>query len=44
MKKMKEEISSKWTVTDMGEPAKIIGIEITLNEDSITISQEKYIY
>jgi hypothetical protein len=27
----------------MGEPAKIIGIEITINDDSILISQEKYI-
>ena len=28
---------------DMGEPQKIIGIEITKNENSIMISQEKYI-
>ena len=40
---MKEEIKSKWTVTDMGEPTKIIGIEITIKDDSILISQEKYI-
>ena len=43
MKKMEEEISSKWTVTDMGEPAKIIGIEVTQNDNSIQISQERYI-
>ena len=43
MEKLKKEIQSKWTVTDMGEPAKIIGIEITKNDDSILISQEKYI-
>jgi len=30
-------------VTDLGEPAKIVGIEITRTADSITISQEKYI-
>ena len=43
MKKMKDDIQSKWTVTNMGEPQKIIGIEITKNENSIMISQEKYI-
>jgi transposase InsO family protein len=43
LEKMKKELQSKWTVTDMGEPAKIIGIEITINDDSILISQEKYI-
>ena len=32
MKKMKDDIQSKWTVTNMGEPQKIIGIEITKNE------------
>ena len=42
MKKTKEEHQSKWTVTDMGEPQKIIGIEITKSE-SIIILQEKYI-
>ena len=40
---MKEEISSKWTVMDMGELAKIIGIEVTQNDNSIQISQERYI-
>ena len=43
MKKMKEEIQSEWEVTDLGEPAKIVGIEIKRNNDSITITQEKYI-
>ena len=43
MKKMKEEIQSEWEVTDLGEPAKIIGIEIKRNNNSITITQEKYI-
>jgi hypothetical protein len=32
-----------WDVTDLGEPTKIVGIEITRTENSITISQEKYI-
>ena len=43
MNKMKKEIQSEWEVTDMGELAKIIGIEITKSDNSITISQEKYI-
>ena len=43
MNKMKKEIQSKWTTTDLGEPEKIIGIEITKNDDSIIISQEKYV-
>ena len=43
MIKMKNDIKSEWEVTDMGEPVKIIGIEITKKDDSIIISQEKYI-
>jgi hypothetical protein len=43
MNKMKNEIQSEWEVTDLGEPAKIVGIEIRKEKDSITISQEKYI-
>jgi hypothetical protein len=30
-------------MTDLGEPTKIVGIKITLKEQSITISQTKYI-
>ena len=30
-------------MTDLGEPSKIIGIEVTKNDESIIISQEKYI-
>ena len=40
---MKEELQFKWTVTDMGEPQKIIGIEITKSDESIIILREKYI-
>jgi hypothetical protein len=29
MRKIKEEIKASWEVTDMGEPKKIIGIEIS---------------
>jgi hypothetical protein len=43
MNKMKKEIQSEWEVTDLGEPAKIIGIEITKCDNSISITQEKYI-
>jgi hypothetical protein len=43
MRKIKEEIKASWEVTDMGEPKKIIGIEISHTEDTITISQQRYI-
>src|SRR6266581_5738828 len=43
MATMKNDLHSKWEVTDMGEPAKIVGIEITWRENSITIMQTKYI-
>jgi hypothetical protein len=43
MHKIKEEIKASWEVTDMGEPKKIIGIEISHTEDTITISQQRYI-
>jgi hypothetical protein len=39
----KEQIACKWQVTDLGEPSKIIGIEIKRNTDSISISQQRYI-
>ena len=43
MNKMKDQIKSIWEVTDLGDPAKIIGIEIAIRKNSIIISQEKYI-
>jgi hypothetical protein len=43
MRKIKEEIKASWEVTGMGEPKKIIGIEISHTEDTITISQQRYI-
>ena len=43
MKKMKSDIKAEWEVTDLGEPSKIVGIEITMEKDSIAISQTKYI-
>jgi len=43
MEKMKTNIKSEWEVTDLGDLKKIVGIEITMGEDSITISSSKYI-
>ena len=43
MKKMKNDVSSKWEVTDLGELSKIIRIKITHRERLLTISQEQYI-
>ena len=43
MNKMKANIKAEWEVTDLGEPSKIVGIEITIDNDLITISQSKYI-
>ena len=43
MNKMKLDIRAEWEVTDLGEPSKIVGIEITQSRDSIAISQRQYI-
>jgi len=43
MEKMKKDIRTKWEVTDMGEPTKIVGIEITQTPETISISQKKSI-
>ena len=43
MEEMKYKISSEWEITDLGKPMKIIGIEVTHLERSLTISQERYI-
>jgi len=43
MNKMKSDIKAKWEVTNLGEPSKIVGIEITMSKDSIAISQRRYI-
>ena len=43
MDHMKDTLRSEWEVTDLGEPTKIVGIEVTRTDDSISISQEKYI-
>src|SRR5277367_2389657 len=38
----KQAIQSEWEVTDIGEPRKIVRIEVTQTPDSIRISQSKY--
>jgi hypothetical protein len=43
MEHMKNSLRSEWELTDLGEPRKIIGIEIKRTDNSITISQQKYI-
>ena len=43
MDHMKNMLSSEWEVTDLGEPHKIVGIEVTCTNNSISISQQKYI-
>jgi len=43
MNKIKADIKAEWEVTDLGEPSKIIGIEITIDNNLIAISQSKYI-
>ena len=40
---MKDALSSEWEVTDLGEPHKIVGIKVTHTDNSISISQQKYI-
>ena len=43
MEQTKSDLRTEWEVTDLGEPTKIIGIEITQTENTITISQKIYI-
>jgi len=43
MERMKNDIRTEWEVTDMGEPTKIMGIEISQTPETISISQKKSI-
>ena len=36
-------LKSEWELTDLGEPVKIVGIEIALGDRSVTISQRRYL-
>ena len=41
--KARADIEREWEVTDLGEPSKIVGIEINQTQDFISISQIRYI-
>ena len=43
MDHMKDALSSEWEVTNLGELHKIVGIEVTCANNSISISQQKYV-
>ena len=43
MEETKRDLCSEWEITDMGEPSKIIGIEIKRSDDALSISQKKNI-
>jgi len=43
MRYLKDELNATFDLTDLGEPSRIVGIEITIHDDSITISQPLYI-
>jgi hypothetical protein len=43
MEKTKQNISTEWETTDLGEPSKIIGIEITQSANTISIGQRQYV-
>jgi len=42
MNRMKDSIKSEWEITNLGQPSKIIGLEIHQTVDSISISLSKY--
>ena len=43
IQRMKADLQSKWEMTDLREPAKIVGIEITRADGKIMITQKKYV-
>ena len=43
MAEIKTDICTEWETTDMGEPSKIVGIEINQSPDGISISQKQSI-
>jgi hypothetical protein len=43
MDSLKHKLCAEWDMTDLGEPAKIVSIEISHTENTTTISQQKYI-
>ena len=43
MEEIKKDIRTEWETTDMGEPTKIVGIEITQSPNQISIAQKQSI-
>jgi len=43
MERLKSELNSLFDLTDLGEPTKIVGVEINVTNDSVTILQPQYI-
>jgi hypothetical protein len=43
IERTKANLEAKWELTDLGEPVKIIGIEIALGNQSVMISQKQYL-
>ncbi len=43
MEKTKQNISTEWETTDLGEPSKIVGIKITQSVNAISIRQRQYV-
>ena len=43
MGKIKKVLQKEWTVTDLGELTKIVGVKVTCIKNCIFISQQKYI-
>jgi len=43
IERTKTNLEAEWELTNLGEPVKIVGIEIALSDHSITISQHRYL-
>jgi hypothetical protein len=43
IERTKAKLEAEWELTDLGEPVKIVGIEIALGDRSVTISQKRYL-
>ena len=43
MAEIKKDIRTEWETMDMGEPSKIVGIEISQTPETVTISQKQSI-
>jgi len=43
MRQLSDDLKAIFAVTDLGESTMIVGIEITHQKDSVTISQDQYV-